>query len=158
MALQDNHELLHNYALKGLPVPPGRRYMYCGKEAKPNELLSVNKELYIAYVLKEQFQVAYDVDDPQTMRQGLQAWLTIARQGKVPEILKSASTVESHLTGIVNHSRFHISTGKLEGTDNPAKVIKRTAYGFHDDQYYFLKLMDASRRPYHKPVSHKFLQ
>lgn len=158
LALQNNHELLHNYELKGLPLPPGRRYMYCGKEAKLDELLSVNKELYIAYILKEQFQIAYDVDNPQTMERGLQDWIKIARQSKVPEILKFANTIESHLDGIVNHSIFHISTGMLEGTNNLAKVIKRIAYGFHDDEYYFLRLMDASRRPYRKPVSHKFLQ
>ena len=158
LALQNNYELLHNYELKGVSIPPGRRYMYCGKEARLNELLSINKELYIAYILKEQFQIAYDVDDPKIMKEGLQTWITIARQSKVREILKFATTIESHLDGIVNHSRFHISTGKLEGTNNLAKVIKRIAYGFHDDEYYFLKLMDASRRPYRKPVSHKFLQ
>lgn len=157
-ALENNRELLHDYALKGLSLPNGRRYMRCGNEDHLNELLSVNRELYIAYILKEQFQVAYDVNDAETMKKGLKDWIKIARQSNVPEILKFCNTVESHLDGISNHARFNISTGKLEGTNNLAKVIKRTAYGFHDDEYYFLKLMDASRRPYYKPVSHKFLQ
>ena len=157
-ALENNRELLQNYELKGVSLPPGRRYMRCGNEAHLNGLLSVNRELYIAYILKEQFQVAYDVVDADVMKQGLRDWIQIARQSKVPEILKFCNTVESHLDGISNHAKFNISTGKLEGTNNLAKVIKRTAYGFHDDEYYFLKLMDASRRPYYKPVSHKFLQ
>ena len=132
--------------------------MCCGNEARLNGLLSVNRELSIAYILREQFQVAYDVDDAEVMKQGLKDWIRIARQSKVPGILKFCNTVESHLNGISNHAKFNISTGKLEGTNNLAKVIKRTVYGFHDDEYYFLKLMDASRRPYYKPVLHKFLQ
>ena len=131
--------------------------MKIGSEARLNGLLTINKELYVAYVLKEQFQVAYNVTDSNVMKSGIQDWIRIARQSKVPEILRFCNTVESHLDGIVNHSKFGISTGKLEGTNNLAKVIKRTAYGFQDDEYYFLKLMDASRRPYYKPVSHRFL-
>lgn len=157
IARANNQELLFNYERKGLSIPPGRRYMKIGNEARLNWLLTINKELYVAYVLKEQFQVAYDVKDSDVMKSGIQDWIKIARQSKVPEILKFCDTVESHLNGIVNHSKFNISTGKLEGTNNLAKVIKRTAYGFQDDEYYFLKLMDASRHPYYKPVSHRFL-
>lgn len=157
IARANNQELLFNYERKGLSLPPGRRYMKIGSEARLNGLLTINKELYVAYVLKEQFQVAYNVTDSNVMKSGIQDWIRIARQSKVPEILRFCNTVESHLDGIVNHSKFGISTGKLEGTNNLAKVIKRTAYGFQDDEYYFLKLMDASRRPYYKPVSHRFL-
>ncbi|MGE0074950.1 MAG: hypothetical protein AB7S52_06960 [Sphaerochaetaceae bacterium] len=50
-----------------------------------------------------------------------------------------------------------ISSRKLEGMNNLAKVIKRYTYGFVDDEYYFLKLMAASRRLYYKPLSPRFL-
>ena len=39
-----------------------------------------------------------------------------------------------------------ISSGKLEGTNNLAKVIKRTACGFADDEYFFLKLLAAFQK------------
>jgi len=38
------------------------------------------------------------------------------------------------------------------------KVVRRIAYGFHDDEYFFLKVIDASRREYvRNPVSPKVL-
>lgn len=41
-------------------------------------------------------------------------------------------------------TRFdHISTSRLEGVNNKIKVIKRIAYGFHDPQYFALKVKQA---------------
>ena len=37
--------------------------------------------------------------------------------------------------------RFH--TGKLEGINNKIKVIKRQTYGFHDLEYFKLKVKQA---------------
>jgi transposase len=36
-----------------------------------------------------------------------------------------------------------LSTGFLEGMDDKIKVIKRMAYGFKDDAYFFLKIRAA---------------
>jgi transposase len=36
-----------------------------------------------------------------------------------------------------------MGTGKLEGVNNKIKVIKRTAYGFHDLDYFALKVKQA---------------
>lgn len=38
------------------------------------------------------------------------------------------------------------SSGRLEGTNNMIKAVRRQAYGYRDDEYFFLKLFDASRR------------
>ena len=38
------------------------------------------------------------------------------------------------------------SSGKVEGTNNMIKTVRRQAYGYRDDEYFFLKLFDASRR------------
>ena len=36
-----------------------------------------------------------------------------------------------------------IGTSKLEGVNNKIKVIKRKAYGFHDERYFALKIIQA---------------
>lgn len=41
------------------------------------------------------------------------------------------------LDGLVAHSLFPISTGKLEGFNNKIKVAKRIGYGYRDDAYFF---------------------
>jgi hypothetical protein len=66
----------------------------------------------------------------------------------VPEAIQFASTVENHLDGIVNAVILGLSTGKVEGTNNMIKTTRRMAYGFHDTQYFFWKIMENSRKPY----------
>jgi len=157
IARQNNSMIKETYEDKCLPIPPGKRKMKASNEKKLDTLLSINKDLETAYILKEQFKLAYDKTDPEKLRKGLYDWCTIAQQSNIPELLKFEDTIISHIEGIINHAKFKISTSRLEGTNNLAKVIKRTAYGFHDDKYYFLKLMDASRRPYQELKSHRFL-
>ncbi len=156
-ARKNNRELFESYEQKGLSLPPGRRKQRTRHVQQLNELMEVNRELNTAYVLLEQFTLAYQVHDPDTLRTGLQQWCAIANQSGIQELVLFSETVARRMEGIINHARHPISSGKLEGTNNLAKVIKRNAYGYVDDEYFFLKLMDASRRPYYKPRSPRFL-
>ncbi|MCI6784350.1 MAG: transposase, partial [Lachnospiraceae bacterium] len=46
--------------------------------------------------------------------------------------------------------------GKMEGINNKIKTIRRQGYGYPDDEYFFLKLIDMSRVDYvRNPKSHK---
>ncbi|MFQ6047143.1 MAG: transposase, partial [Gemmatimonadales bacterium] len=45
--------------------------------------------------------------------------------------------------GILSHCHYPLNTGVLEGIHNKIKVIKRMAYGFRDDAYFFLKIRAA---------------
>ena len=45
-----------------------------------------------------------------------------------------ANLLENHKEGIVSHAKYRISNGKIE------------SYGLPDDEYFFLKLFDASRQ------------
>ncbi len=85
----------------------------------------------------------------------MKLWLTLAHQSQVPEILTYAKTIESHIEGIVNHADHPISSGKLERTNNIIKTIRRKAYRFRDIDYFFLKIMEASRKPKVRFKSHK---
>ena len=57
-----------------------------------------------------------------------------------------ANLLENHLEGILNHAKYHIGTSKLEGINNMSKTVRRTGYGYPDDEYFFLRLFDASRK------------
>lgn len=50
------------------------------------------------------------------------------------------------MDGIINHAVFHISSGKVEGTNNMIKTLRRKGYGYNDDDYFFLKTIDSSRK------------
>jgi transposase len=47
------------------------------------------------------------------------------------------------LSGILAHCRYPLGTNLIEGINNHIKVIKRMAYGFRDDAYFFLKIRAA---------------
>ena len=61
--------------------------------------------------------------------------------------LKFAQTLDNHRYGLINHCYYPIDTGKLEGMNNKIKVIKRIAYGFHDDDYFILKIKQGCSPP-----------
>jgi len=46
--------------------------------------------------------------------------------------------------GIINHCRHKINTARLEGINNKIKVMKQRAYGYHDFDYFKLKIMQAT--------------
>jgi transposase len=47
------------------------------------------------------------------------------------------------LAGILARCRYPFATNLIEGINNKIKVIKRMAYGFRDDHYFFLKIRAA---------------
>ena len=64
--------------------------------------------------------------------------------------------LDEHFEGIIAHATYRISSCKMEGINNKIKVLRRQAYGLPDDDYFFLRLFDASRKDYvRNPLSHK---
>ena len=58
------------------------------------------------------------------------------------------NSLDRHFEGIIAHATYKISTGRLEGINNKIKTLRRQGYGYPDDDYFFLKLFDASRKVY----------
>ena len=75
-------------------------------------------------------------------------WMPPKRIRYVPVVLKCMWTAIQAL--------HDISAGKMEGINNKIKTLRRQAYGYPDDEYFFLKLLDMSRQRYvWNPKSHK---
>lgn len=67
------------------------------------------------------------------------------------------------MDGIRAHALHPVTSGKVEGTNNMIKTLRRKHYGLPDDEYLFLKIMDASRKnndgsPLHTPQRTKIRQ
>lgn len=64
--------------------------------------------------------------------------------------------LDTHFEGIIVHATYDISDGKIEGINKKIKTLRQQAYGYRDDEYFFLKLFDISRKTYvRNPLSHK---
>jgi transposase len=107
------------------------------------ELLAANENLNTVYVLKDQLKRIWGYRHPAWARKALDQWCALALASGIPALATFARNLRRHEKGIVNHCRYLIHTGRLEGINNKIKVIKRQAYGFRDDNYFILKIKGA---------------
>jgi transposase len=107
------------------------------------ELLRANRALFTVYVLKDDLKQLWRFRYPRAAWRFWLEWRRRALASRLPALRKFVRLLERHLAGILNHCRFPLNTGMLEGMNNKIKVIKRMAYGFRDDAYFFLKIRAA---------------
>lgn len=107
------------------------------------DLLRANRPLFIVYVLKDDLKQLWRFRYPQAARRFWHHWRRRAVASRIPALKTFVRILERHLDGILSHCRYPLNTGMLEGINNKIKVIKRMAYGFRDDAYFFLKIRAA---------------
>jgi transposase len=107
------------------------------------ELLKANESLNTVYVLKDQLKRIWSYKYAAWARKALDQWCALAQASGIPALADFARNLLRHTKGILNHCRYPIHSGRLEGINNKIKVIKRQAYGFRDDAYFILKIKGA---------------
>ncbi len=107
------------------------------------ELLLANENLNTVYVLKDQLKGIWSYKHPAWAHKALDQWCALAQESGITALATFARNLLRHTNGILNHCRYPINTGRLEGINNKIKVIKRQAYGFRDDAYFILKIKGA---------------
>lgn len=107
------------------------------------ELLDANHNLMTVYLLKDYLKDLWSLRSVEKAKQCWQQWYELATESGIPHLVLFARRLEVYLQGILNHCRWPLHTGLLEGINNKIKVIKRVAYGFRDHDYFFLKIRAA---------------
>jgi len=107
------------------------------------EILDANKALFTVYVLKADLKHLWDFRYPQAARRFWRQWYARAIRSRIEPLKRFALRLKPYLEGIIAHCRWRLHTSLLEGINNTIKVIKRRAYGFRDDDYFFLKIRAA---------------
>ena len=64
-------------------------------------------------------------------------------RSRIEPLKEFARKLRGYLPGILAHCKWRLNTSILEGINNKIKVIKRMAYGYRDDEYFFLKIRAA---------------
>ena len=107
-------------------------------------------------LIKEKLTTAYALTDEIEMSQEISEIMDLCEASGNTQLIWFRRLLESHFERVRAHATFRISAGKLEGINNKIKTLRRQGYGYPDDDYFFLKLFDASRKPYDRnPKSHK---
>ncbi len=110
---------------------------------KLNELLAANRKLATVYVLKDDLKHLWDFVSVGHAKRFWQQWYRRAIRSRIEPLKTFARKLKRYLPGILSHCRYPLHTSLLEGINNKIKVIKRMAYGFRDDEYFFLKIRAA---------------
>ena len=101
------------------------------------EILDKHHDISLCYAMKQELGDLYSVSDPQEAETRWNAWFDAAEASGIPALERFSRNKRIRLPGLIAHSMFPISTSKVEGTNNKIKVLKRIAYGFKDDDYFF---------------------
>ena len=112
-------------------------------QVRLHELLAANKALMTVYVLKDDLKTLWGYRHTGYARQFWRAWRRRAMSSGIEPLKKFTRNLGRYVDGILAHCRWPLGTNLIEGINNTIKVIKRMAYGFRDDHYYFLKIRAA---------------
>lgn len=115
----------------------------CEQKDRLTTLLRLNRTISTVYLLKDQLKLLYYYDDRIRCKQALDDWCAMAETLDHPAVNRFVKQLRYFEYGILNHADYPIGTSKLEGINNKIKVIKRKAYGFHDERYFILKVKQA---------------
>lgn len=127
-----------------------------GYEEKYDTLLRENKLLFTLDLIKEKLDKAYADTDEASMAEKIIDIMDICEATANPHLLWFRKLLDEHFEGIIAHATYQITSGKVEGINQKIKTLRRHGYGYPDDEYFFLKLFDASRTTYDRnPKSHR---
>lgn len=112
------------------------------------KLLAENKLLFSLDWVKNTLSEAYKQTNEETMRTYIHEIINYCNGTENSHFKWFARLLNNHLEGIVSHAVYKISNGKIEGINQKIKTIRRQSYGLPDDEYFFLKIMDATRQSY----------
>lgn len=107
------------------------------------ELLAANRKLATVYVLKDDLKQLWRYRRVGAARRFWRQWYNRAIRSRIEPLKSFARKLKGYLDGILAHCRWPLHTSMLEGINNKIKVLKRVAYGYRDDEYFFLKIRAA---------------
>jgi transposase len=108
-----------------------------------NTLLEANQALMTAYVMKDALKALWSYKREGWARKAWDHWLDMARSSGLAPLKRFAEFIAWRIDDILSHCRWNLNTSLLEGINNKIKVLKRIAYGFRDEDYFFLKIRAA---------------
>lgn len=107
------------------------------------ELLAANHALFVVYVLKDDLKQLWRYRYSAAAYRFWRQWYRRAMGSRVEPLKRFARQLKLYLPGIIAHCHYPLNTALVEGINNKIKVMKRMAYGYRDDEYFFLRIRAA---------------
>lgn len=106
-------------------------------------LLSVNRRIYKAYVLKESFERLWAYTYKGAAQRFWEGWKEQLKWQRLEPYKRFAKMIDTHIDGILAHCDKKVSLGYIEGANLKARNIIRRAYGYRDKEYMKLKIIQG---------------
>ena len=112
------------------------------QKAKLAWVATVNRRLYRAYLLKEQFRAIIAVKGHRGRRM-LESWLAWAARSRIPAFVEVGRRLRRNLPGIEAALVHGLSNALVESTNTKLRLLTRIAYGFKEPEHLIaLALLD----------------
>lgn len=108
-----------------------------------NEVLAANQPLLTVYILRDELKRLWFYRRPAFAQRAWDNWFEQAQHSGIAALQQFAQRLSGYWHGIVSRCRHPLNTSVVEGINNTIKVIKRRAYGYRDEEYFFLKIKAA---------------
>lgn len=92
------------------------------------------------YVMKDDLKELWRYRHPGYAKAFWNDWYRRAMSSRIEPLKTFARRLRPYVAGILAHCRYPLGTNLIEGINNTIKVIKRMAYGYRDDHYFFLRI------------------
>jgi transposase len=112
-------------------------------QVRLRELLSANRALFTVYVLRDDLKSLWSYRHIGYAERFWHQWYRRALHSGIQPLKHFAQKLKPYVSGILAHARWPLGTSIVEGINNTIKVIKRMAYGYRDDAYFFLRIRAA---------------
>ena len=107
------------------------------------KVLTANKRLNTAYLLRESFGQLWDYEREGWARRFFDNWRASLKWQRLKPYEEFAAMIDRHWNGIAAYCRPEnkVPLGFVEGLNNKIRVIQRRAYGLRDEEYPRLKIL-----------------
>lgn len=107
-------------------------------------IFEAHPDLGMAHMLREDLRRLWDQPDNEHGLDWLERWLENAFESGIDELAEYARKLAKKKHEIAAGCAFGLNTSIVEGLNNTTKALKRVAFGFHDHEYFFLKIRALS--------------
>jgi len=125
------HNILkgHKYTFLKNPKKLNKRQKH-----EKEELIEAFPALGTTVRLQELFEDFFLFNEEESASAFLAYWCDIAEESKILPMMKFASTINAHWSGVINYVQSKVSNGILEGINSKIQLAKRRARGYQNTQ------------------------
>ena len=130
-------------------LAPHRRFVLVEKEKKLKKedvkmldrLKEINKNILNGMILVEHFHRMLDKTDTIEFKKSLMLWYRLVREAGITAFRKLASLIRKYRNYIEAYINSKLTTAKSEGLNNKIKVLRRSGYGYTNQESYLNKIL-----------------